>query len=149
VGSGTVGAQAPVDDLGLIDLEAVVVGRGQARCVADRAVDVGDRTAHPADDVVVVVPDAPLEPGRAAGRLEATDKPGRGQRVERLVHGLQGNVANPLAHAGGERLDPEVVAVAHRLKQRDADGRHPQPGRAQLVCGGQVRGLVHGANVLP
>jgi hypothetical protein len=94
----------------------VVVGRGQARCLADRAVNVGDRTAHPADDVVVVVPDAPLEPGRAAGRLDAPHQPGRGERVERLVHGLQGNVADPLAHAGGQRLDPEVVAVAHRLE---------------------------------
>src|SRR5580693_9880231 len=122
-GSGTVGAQAPLDDLGLVDLEAVVVGRGQAGCLADRAVDVGDRTARPADDVVVVVPDAPLEPGRAAGRLDAADKTGRGERVQRLVHGLQGDVPDPLADAGGKRLDPEVVAVADRLEQRDADGR--------------------------
>src|SRR3984885_14251838 len=114
-GSGTVGAQAPVDDLGLVDLEAVVVGRGQAGCLADRAVNVGDRTARPADEVVVVVADAPLEPGRAAGRLDASHEPGRGERVEGLVHSLQGDVANPFAHAGGERLDPEVVAVAHRL----------------------------------
>jgi hypothetical protein len=127
----------------------VVVGRGQARCVADRAVNVGDRTAHPADDVMVVVPDASLEPGRAAGRLDAAYKPGPGERVERLVHGLQGNVADPLAHAGGERLDPEVVAVAHRLEERDADGRHPQPGPAQLFGGGQVRGRGHAGKPTP
>jgi len=127
----------------------VVVGRGQARCLADRAVNVGDRTAHPADDVVVVVPDPPLEPGRAAGRLNAADQTGRGERVQRLVHGLQGDVANSLAHAGRERLDPEVVAVPHRLEQRHADGRHPQPGPAQLFGGGQVRGRGHGGKPTP
>jgi hypothetical protein len=114
----------------------VVVGRRQARRFPDGAIDVGDGTAGSADDVVMVVPDAPLEPGRAAGRLDPAHQPGRGERVQRLVHGLQGDVADPLAHTGRERLDPEVVAVAHRLEQRHADGRHPQPGAAQLICGG-------------
>src|SRR5215469_3811973 len=44
-GGGTVRAQAPVDDLCLVDRVAVVVGCGQAGRVADRAVDVGDGTA--------------------------------------------------------------------------------------------------------
>src|SRR3954447_1532913 len=51
------GAPAPVDDLGLVDGEAVAVGRGQARCGAGRAVDVLDGSAGPADHVVVVVAD--------------------------------------------------------------------------------------------
>ena len=54
------GAEAPVDDLGLVDHEAVVVGGGQARHLADRAVDVGDGAAGAADEVVVVVADAGL-----------------------------------------------------------------------------------------
>src|SRR5262245_25689596 len=54
------GADAPVHDLGLVDREAVVVGRGQARGVADGAVDVGDDAAAPAHDVVVVVADPRL-----------------------------------------------------------------------------------------
>jgi hypothetical protein len=49
----------------------VVVGRGQAGRVTDRTVDVGDDTARPAHDVVMVVPDASLEPGRAVGRFDA------------------------------------------------------------------------------
>src|ERR1700683_3609620 len=65
-GGRTVGAQAPVNDFGLVDREAAVVGCGQAGRLADRAVDVSDDTARPAHDVVVVVPDASLEPGRAA-----------------------------------------------------------------------------------
>src|SRR3984893_16456649 len=77
-GSGTVGGQGPVDELGLVDREAVVVGRGQARGLADRAVDVSDDAARPAHDVVVIVPDASLEPGRGAGRVEGGDACGRG-----------------------------------------------------------------------
>src|SRR5712691_9631743 len=87
-GSGTVGAQAPVNDLGLVDREAVVVGRGQAGRLADRAVDVSDDTARAAHDVVVVVPDASLEPGPAAGRFDATDESRRGERVDGVIHGL-------------------------------------------------------------
>src|SRR3954454_17388901 len=55
VACGTGGAPAPVDDLGLVDDEARVVGGGQARRVPDRAVDVGDGTAGAAHHVVVVV----------------------------------------------------------------------------------------------
>jgi len=53
----------------------VVVGSGQAGRLPDRAVDVNDDTARPAHDVVMVVPDAPIEPGQAAGRLDAADEP--------------------------------------------------------------------------
>src|SRR2546430_3600005 len=67
-GRGAVGAQAPVDDLGLLDREAVGVGRGQAGRLADRAVDVSDDAARPAHDVGMIVPDAPLQPGRGGGR---------------------------------------------------------------------------------
>ena len=58
VSVGAVGAQTPVDDLGLVDRETVVIRCDQARGIADGAVDVGDDTAGPAHDVVVVVGDA-------------------------------------------------------------------------------------------
>ena len=66
--AGAVGAQAPVDDLGLVDREAVVVGRGQARRLTDGAVDVDDRAAGAAHEVVVVVADARLVAGDGARR---------------------------------------------------------------------------------
>src|SRR5690242_6271067 len=57
-----IGAQAPVDDFGLVEYEAikdvVVVGGGEARSVTDGTVDVGDDPAGPAHDVVMVVADA-------------------------------------------------------------------------------------------
>jgi hypothetical protein len=55
-----VGADAPVHDLGLVDGVAVVVRGGQAGSVANGAVDVGDRSALPAHEVVVVVTDTGL-----------------------------------------------------------------------------------------
>src|SRR5690242_12714119 len=61
-GGGAGGAQAPVGDLGLVDPVAGDVGGGQAGGVADRAVDVDDRAAGPADEVVVVVADPSLVP---------------------------------------------------------------------------------------
>src|SRR5690606_25820091 len=68
---GTGGAQAPIDDLGLLDHEASAVGSGQAGHVADGAVDVGDDAARPAHDVVVVVTDPGLIAGHGPGRLDA------------------------------------------------------------------------------
>src|SRR5580700_3707912 len=144
-GGRTVGAQAPVDDLGLVDREAVIVGGGEAGRLADRAVDVSDDTARSAHDVVVVVPDASLVPGRAAGRFDAAHESGRGECVQGLVHGLKGNMADAFTHSGGDRLDTEVVTVPDGLEQRDAGGRHPQAGTAQLRGDGRSRGRGHGA----
>jgi hypothetical protein len=101
-------------------------------------------TAH---DVVVVVRDASLEPGRAAGRLDAAHEPRRGERVEGLIHGLKGDMAYPIAHPGGERLDTEVVTVPDGLEQCDAGGRHPQAGTAQFLGDGRTLGCGHGPNL--
>src|SRR5581483_3570994 len=146
-GGGTGGAQAPVDDLGLVDREAVVVGGGQAGGVADRAVDVGDHPARAADDVVVVVADPSLEPGRAPGRFDTAYEARRGECVQGLVHGLDGDVAHAVAHAGGDRLDAEVVATPDGLQQRDPGSRHPQACTAQLLGGRRSLGCGHGANL--
>src|SRR5579859_504067 len=104
---GTGGAQAPVDDLGLADRVAVVVGSGQAGRLADRAVDVGEDAARPAHDMVVVVPDPPLVPGRAAGRLQAAYQSRRGECVQGVIHGLKGDMPDAVAHPGGDRLRSE------------------------------------------
>ena len=108
----------------------MVVGRSEARCHAGRAVDVSDDTARPAHDVVVIIADAPLEPGRAAGRFDAAYEPRRGERVEGVIYRLHGDMTYPITHPGGDRLDTEVVTVPDGLEQRDADGRHPQASTA-------------------
>src|SRR5258708_228789 len=114
--SRAVVAQAPVDDLGLVDREAVVIGRGQAWRLADRAVDVSEGTTRPAHDVVVVIPDAPLVPGRAAGRFDAAYESRRGERVEGVIHGLKGDMAYAIAHPGGDSLHVEMVTVPDGLE---------------------------------
>ena len=108
----------------------MVVGRVEAWRLADRAGDVTDDTAGPAHDMVVVVPDAALETGRAAGRLEAAYESGRGERVERVIDGLKRDMAYAIAHSGGDRLDAKVVAVPDGVEQGDAGGRHSQTGTA-------------------
>ncbi len=97
--SDAVGAAAPVDDLGLVDLVARVVGRGEARHLADRAVDVDGPTAGAADEVVVVVADAVLVAGGRARGLDAPDDAGLGQRGEHVVDGL----ARDRAELGADR----------------------------------------------
>src|ERR1700690_3764699 len=144
-GGRAVGAQAPVDDLGLVDREAAVVGSSQAGRLADRAVDVSDGTARPAHDVVMIVPDAPLEPGRAPGRLDAAQESRRGERMEGVIHRLQGDMADAVTCPGGDRLDAKVITVPDGLEHGGAGCRHPQAGTPQLLGGG--RGGGHGPNL--
>src|SRR5579875_307372 len=143
----TGGAQAPVDDLGLVDGVAVVVGRGETGRLPDRTVDIGDDTARPACDVVVIIPDPSLEPGRAARRFETAYQPGRGERVQRIVHGLQGNVADAIAYPGRDGLDAEVITLPHGVEQGHADGRYPQASPSQLGGGGGRLGSGHGVTL--
>jgi hypothetical protein len=103
----------------------VVVGRGQARCLADRAVDVSDGAARPAHNMMMVIPDASLEPRRTAGRLDAADEPSCGERVQGFINGLEGNVAYPVTDAGSDSLDAEMITAPDGLEQRYAGGRHP------------------------
>jgi len=110
-------------------------GRCQAGCCADGAVDVSDDAARPADDVVMVISDAPFKQGRTAGRLDAAHQPGRGKRVEGLVDGLQGDMTNPMTNPGSDRLDVQVSALPDGLEQRRADGGYPQADTTQLLGG--------------
>jgi len=67
-----------------------------------------------------------------------------GERVEGVIHGLEGDMADAIPHSGGDRLDTEMVAVPDGLEQCDARGRHPQAGIAQLLGGGRTPGCGHG-----
>ena len=68
---GTFGASAPVDDFGFVDLVAGVIAGRQARGIADRTVDIGDGTARPTHDVVVVVFDPELIARHGVAWLDA------------------------------------------------------------------------------
>ncbi len=80
--------------------------------------------------MVMVVPDAALEPGRAASWLDAAHKSGGRECVEGVVHGLKRDLADAITHARGDRLDAEVVTLPDGLEQGKAGGRYPQAGAA-------------------
>jgi hypothetical protein len=88
-------------------------------------------------DVVMIVPDASLEPGRGAGRLDAAHESRRGERVQGVIHGLKGDMADTLAHPGGDRLDAEVVTARTTSSSatRAAVTRRPAPRNSPAGAG--------------
>src|SRR5690606_6928693 len=86
----TARAQTPIDDLGLVDAEAVIVGGVQAGRTAHGTVDVDRHPAGATNEVVVVVVDPILVAGGGTGRLDAPDQPLLGERAQGVVHRLAG-----------------------------------------------------------
>lgn len=58
----TIGAPAPIDNLGLVDLEAVILLGVETRRRSDGAVDVKDKATTSANQMMVVVANAILIP---------------------------------------------------------------------------------------
>jgi hypothetical protein len=56
-------------------------------------------------------------------------------------------VTHAFPHPGGDLLDTEVITVADGFEQRDAGGRHPQAGTAQLLGDGRSPGCGHAPNL--
>ena len=117
----------------------MVVGRAEAGRFSDGAVNVGHVAARPAHDMVVVVPDPSVEPGRAAGRFDAAHKSCRREGVQGVIHGLKGDMADAIAHPRGDRLHAEVMTFPQGLEQRDAGGRYPQASATELLGDGRSR----------
>ena len=82
---------SPVGDLGLVDRELRVASRGQAGSVTDGTVDIGDDTARPAHEVVMVVPDPRLVAHHRACRLEATHQTRDREHPKYVVYRLVGH----------------------------------------------------------
>ena len=135
------GASAPVDDLGLVDLEAVVVGGSQAWRGADGAIDIGDGAAGPAHDVVVVVAHPSLVSCHRTRRLDTSQQSGIGQCPKHVVHGLMGHLAEVLTHDTDDRVRVGMRVRVYGGKHRQPRTRHPQSRSTQhsLV----VRGAGH------
>ncbi len=84
-----VGTPPPVDDLGFVDLEALIVHGHQARGRPDGAFDVGEPAADPADQMVVVVAEPLLVARRRTERLNPPDQTRADQEAQSVVDGLQ------------------------------------------------------------
>src|SRR5438270_6436532 len=84
-----VGASAPIDALGFVDLVARVLGGCQARRLAHGAVDIHHPAAGSADEMVVVVVDSVFVPSRRSGRLDAPDDALVSEGPKRVVHRLK------------------------------------------------------------
>ena len=89
------------------------------------AVDVFDRSAGPADDMVVVVPDPTLVPRDRPGRLDPPQQPSAGQRPEYVINSLMGHI-----ELATNRLN-DRVRIRMRVIRHRREHSHPRPGHAQ------------------
>lgn len=115
-----VGAATPVHDLGFIDLESLVVGRGQAGRVTHRTVDVNGPITDPADQVMMVVTDPGFVPSRRTGRLDATDKALVGHDPKGVIDCLTGDRADLTADKARDVVGGAVGPVGHRPQDRQS-----------------------------
>lgn len=98
----TLGAGAPIDDLGLVHVELPVFRWRQARRVAYRAIDVDQPIARTTDEVMVIVTNSPFVPGRGARWLDPADDLMFGQNRQRVVDGLAGDRPDLFADGLGD-----------------------------------------------
>src|SRR5688500_10781460 len=126
-GGGAGGAGAPIGHLGLVDDEALGVGGVEAGAVADGAVDVRDRAAAAADDVVVVVADPELVAGHRPGGLDPAHEPRLGQRTEHVVDGLVGH-----ARLLGSDRRQDAAGVGVRVAAYGAQDGETRAGDPQV-----------------
>ena len=96
-------AVPPVDDLGFVDLETVVVVGGEAGHRSDSAVDVEHDAAASADQVVVIVAHSIFVAGSGSGRLDPADEVLVDEDAERVVDRLARDRPDDRPDVVGER----------------------------------------------
>jgi hypothetical protein len=96
-----------------------VVGRGEAGCGTDCAIDIGRNAAVAADHVVVVVADPCLEARWRPGRLDTPDQANVNQDAQHVVHGLERNGA----HLGPDGLSDGIGCHVGLARDRSQDGQ--------------------------
>ena len=146
-GFSALGAQTPVDDLGLVEDEAIQCGdvtvrRGQAGGVPDAAVHVADGSTSAADQVMMVVADPRLVAGDRTGRLDTPNDASRGQGGQDVVHRLAGHLRQSESDSTENGVGVGVRMGVHRLQHCDTGTGHPQISGPQL--GPHVRTPRHG-----
>ena len=130
---------SPVDDLGLVDGEAVVVGGVEAGGLAGCALHVDHRAAGSAHEVVVVVAELQLEARGMSRGLELAHEADARERREDVVDGLGAHGAESLPRAAGDGVDIGVGVRGQLAEHRD-----PGCGDAQGVLPQEACGCVRG-----
>lgn len=94
-------AATPIDDLGFVDLETVIIVCDQTRGFADGAVDVEHEAALAAHQVVMVVADSIFVPSNRPRGLDATDQALLDEDIEGVIDRLPRDRADLGAHGFG------------------------------------------------
>ena len=114
---------APIGDLGLVDLVALVVGGLETGGRANRAVDIDHTAAASTDQMVVVVANSVLEASGCPGRLNAPDETFGDQDAESVVHRLERDRTDLGPHDLGHLVGRDVRLPCHCPKDRQSLGR--------------------------
>jgi hypothetical protein len=128
-----IGAEAPVNDFGLLNRETVRLERIHAGSAAFGTVDVVEAPASPADEVVVIVHPT-LVKGRGLGGLDPADEAVGGQGVEGVVNGLPGNRAEILAHDREDLIRAGMRVAGDRALHGETLSRYLEACLAKLCA---------------
>jgi len=115
----------PVNDLSFIDSETVVIVGGQAGGVSDRAIDIDRGATASADQMMMIVADPPLIPGRGSSGLNSAHELFFNQHTERVVHRLPGNRTDDTAHVISHLIRGRVGPRSHRVHDGKPLSCHP------------------------
>ena len=116
----TGGAQAPVDDLGLVDEETMVVVCGEARGRADGAIDVIHQITPSANEMVMIVSNPVLVAGNRSCGLYPTQEVLLDEDPKCVVHGLTGDRSQLVANGLGDVLSGGVRVASQGFHHGDA-----------------------------
>lgn len=123
----------------------MVVGRGEAGALAHRTVDIDDRGAVPADEMVVVVAHAGFVAGNGPQGLDPAHQPGVRQRAQDVVDRLMGHPRQLGPSGNDQALGVGVRMVVNSRQHGQSRLGDPQPGIAQRA--GHLRVSGHSATI--
>ena len=119
----TLGAFSPIHNLGLIDLVARVVRRGQAGRIPHRAVHIDHLPAITANEMMMIVVNPVFVSRGRPGGLDAPDETLVHQDAEGIVYRLARNHANLDSYDLGDFIRCPVWVNRHRTHNGQALGR--------------------------
>ena len=143
VGCSALGAATPVDDFCLVDLEAVIIGGGEAGRVAHGAIDVEQRATTATDEVMVVVAGTVFVARRRPSGLDASEERLVGERGQGVVHRLPRDRSDAGPNRGEDVVGGGVRMGRHGPKHSDALSGDVETVTAQELVDAVGHGTEH------